>query len=122
MLGTNTLFLQVIDFVEFTFRPSSNPASGSKMFFGNAVSLHPLDHQISLARQFRRSSFHRPRGQLAHLRECWRRGRPRINIQVGPRNGADQRRLTKGTHTLTVRSYVTGGTGRLDDIAVTVWR
>lgn len=32
------------------------------------------------------------------------------------------RRLTKGTHTLTVQSYVTGGTGRLDDIAVTVWR
>jgi len=32
------------------------------------------------------------------------------------------RRLTKGTHTLTVKSYVTGGSGRLDDIAVTVWR
>jgi hypothetical protein len=30
--------------------------------------------------------------------------------------------LTKGTHTLTVRSYVIGDTGRLDDVAVTVWR
>lgn len=73
------------------------------MFFGNAVSLHPLDHQISLARQFRRSSFHRPRGRLAALRECWRRGRPRINIQVGPLNGADHivqptGRPTSGQH------------------------
>lgn len=30
--------------------------------------------------------------------------------------------LTKGPHTLTVKSRVTGATGRLDDIAVTVWR
>ena len=83
------------------------------MFFGNAVSLHPLDHQISLARQFRRSSFHRPRGQLAHLRECWRRGRPRINIQVGPLNGADHivqptGRPTSGQHLEKIKGAFTG--------------
>lgn len=30
--------------------------------------------------------------------------------------------LTKGTHTLTVNSQVLGDNGRLDDVAVTIWR
>lgn len=91
MPAAHTLCLQGIDTIGISFDVDQIPRAVPRCFPEVLFIFLPWINRPSLARQFRRSSFHSARGWLRHpdrlRRQCWRQGRPRTNIQAAPHNG-----------------------------------